>query len=558
MPRKPRPETNNERPAYMDENGVIDINKIFRLQEHQTELMRWRVREGGKHPYFVPIAKQCLSVGGFRSGKTVGWLMFFVLYYCLSYRNCDILVLRRTYTELEKGAITDFKTFVPKELYSYDTTKHIATFTNGSRVFFGHCENNKMRDIEQYLGSAFPAILIDECGQFSPEAWEMLSLRNLINPGCEPDKNGLLPEPVIVGCTNPLGPFYEYYRTKFVEREPWPKPENARQDSDGSWWTEEFGEWRCIYDPTMYAMQRTTVMQNLEYIKRQPGIIQQYNQLPKAKRDKILLGLDGPTDGQYFDCFDPSYHVINLREEPDTIIWQDFQPVWVGQDWGMGHANTVYFFTKALVKKSPSPDYRLKTICFMEIVSEGGKTYKELASIMQHRCLNNPMGRPFRPKAIYFSHEKFSRQMDVHSPADDYSRVLKTLGLPGVIPATQDRIGSASMMYNAFKNGDLYILDHCKNIIVAIPGLMRDPDKMDDVLKTNSKGDDCYDGFRYGFFGEMKEKNRPSIEAIKDHAKQLDPLARWFYLQKQMSKQVNENAPFVPPTVPLWMTRVER
>jgi len=64
----------------------------------------------------------------------------------------------------------------------------------------------------------------------------------------------------------------------------------------------------------------------------------------------MLLGLDGIFDGQFFDVFSEDYHVINLREDPEAIIWQHYQPVWGSQDWGMGHHNAAYLFTKALVQ----------------------------------------------------------------------------------------------------------------------------------------------------------------------------------------------------------------
>ena len=567
MPKKKIKEVNKEVPYYINADGTLDPTKIFKLQFKQTELLRTVIRDGC--PYVMPVAPQCLSVGGFRSGKTVGWLMYLVMHYCLAWKKCDILVLRRTFPELENGAIKDFKTFVPQELYKYDQTKHIATFFNGSRVVFGHCEHNKMRDIEQYLGQAYPAILIDECGQFSPEAWQMLYTRNIVNPACERDNNldaeglGHLPIPIMIGCSNPIGPFYEYYRTVFVQKEPWQKPEAARQDTDGSWWLEDdMGVWKLLYDPFDYAYQRSTVMDNPALMKRDPAYFHKLDRLPKAERDKKLLGLDGIVEGQYFDCFDPTYHVINLREDPEAIIWQDYQPVWAGQDWGMGHANAVYFFTKALVRPMPNADYKLKTVCFAEIVTTGGKTYRELASIIVSKSRIGE--RKVTPKAIYFSHEKFARVMDVHSPADDYSRALKELGMPGVLPATRDRIGRASFMYNGFKNGELVILDSCKDIILSIPNLMRDPNQMDDVLKVDGRGDDCYDGFSYGYFGELKGKKRPAVEAIQDHAKKLEAqgpegkLAAWFYRQKLLRDRTSENAPFIPPELPLWMSRVNQ
>jgi hypothetical protein len=543
-----------DRPKYLSADGILDFDKIFKFQPKQTELLRNVMRNG--KVYLQPAAQQNLSTGGIRSGKTCGWLMYFVMHYCMKWTGCNLLVLRRNFKELENGAIADFKTFMPKEMYDYDQTKHVATLRNGSKVVFGHCQNNKDRDIEQYLGQAYPAILVDECGQFSPDAWMMLCQRNIVNPACQRDEADNLPIPTIVGCTNPLGPHYEYYRTLFVQKEPWMPSEDARKDeTDGTWWTPEAGQWIKIYDPKAYACQRSTVMDNPELLARDPGIISRLMAMPKAKRDKVLYGYDGVAEGQYFDCFDSEYHVLNLREDPDAIIWQDYQPCWAGQDWGMGHANATYLFTKALVKNSVGTDYRLKTVCFAEVVVTGGKTMEELAAILQTRC-RLPNGQPIKLKAIYFSHEKFARQVSARTPADEYSRALRQVGLPAVTPATRDRIGSAALMYNMIKKGEIVILDHCKEIILAIPSLMRDPDNMDDVLKVDAKGDDCYDGFRYGLYGHLGARKKPQADEHRDRVKELaktDPFAAWFYQQKKAAEMADQRASFRQQEQPVWM-----
>lgn len=550
MPRKKVIEE-KARPPYINEDGTLEISKIFKHQPKQTELLQIRTRDG--IPYIMTIAPQCMSVGGFRSGKTVGWLMYLVMNYTLAYDNCDILVLRRTFKELESGAIKDFLTFVPPELYNYDQTKHVATFVNGSRVVFGHCNNNKMRDIEQYLGSSYPAILVDECGQFSPDAWGMLYSRNIVNGACVPNKNNHLPIPVIIGCTNPLGPYYEYYRTIFVQKEPWEKPENAKRDDEGAWWIVENGEYVNIYDPRLYAYQRSTAMDNPEFLRRDPGFIARMNSLPKAQRDKKLLGLDGAVEGQYFDCFDEYEHVIDLREDPEAIIWQPWQPIWGSQDWGMGHANAAYLFTKALVR-TVGTNYKLKTVCFRETVTLGGKTHKEWASLFKNMC-KNIKGEAIKPKYIFFSHEKFNKHGGVRTPAAEYSKELKDVGLPPVTPAIQDRVGGATMMYNMFKNGDLIILDICKDIINAIPSLMRNPDQIDDVLKVSTRGDDCYDGFRYGIHGMLSARKQPNEVTVEEHARTLDPMAAHFYRLKMMHEKSNANKPFVQKEQPVWMSK---
>jgi hypothetical protein len=553
VPRKKVVEA-EERPKYLNAEGKLDFDKIFKFQPKQTELLR-NVSRGGKM-YVQPVAQQCLSVGGIRSGKTSGWLMFLVQHYILAFSGCNVLVLRRTFRELESGAISDFKTFIPKELYDYDATRHVATFKNGSKVIFGHCQNLRERDIEQYLGSAYPAILVDECGQFSPDAWMMLFSRNIINAGCQRDEAGNLPVPVIIGCSNPLGPYYSYYQTVFVQKEPWMKPEDARKDeTNGTWWITESGEWRLIYDPSKYACQRSTVLDNHELLKRDPDIIARLMSLPKAKRDKMLLGLDGVSEGQYFDCFDPYYHVINTRDDPDAIIWQEYQPCWAGHDWGVQHANALHLFTKALCKNSVGDDYKLKTVCFAEIVTTGGKTMEQIVSILRTKC-KLPNGSPINLKAIYFSHEKFARQMEAHSPADEYSRALRAVGLPAVTPATRDRIGSASLMYNMIKKGELVFLDTCKETILAIPSMMRDPDNLDDVLKVDAKCDDVYDSCRYGIYGYLGARKKPVADQQRDRLKELvktDPYAAHFYNMKLAEDAKKRTVCFSQKEQPVWV-----
>jgi hypothetical protein len=533
----------DERPSYIDADGKVDLNKLFTFQPKQLELHRDVLLNG--YVYRTLVAPQCLSVGGMRSGKTTGALMFGVNNFCLAFSHCDILVLRRTFKELENGAIADFKTFVPQELYDYDQTKHIATFKhNGSRVVFGHCSDLKERSIRQYLGQAYPFILVDECAQFSPDAWLLLSARNAVNASCEPDVHGNLPTPCMWGLTNPMGIWWDFYHTLWVLGEPWDKSETARKDLNGNWWEMDAGEPVCVRNTADYAYNTSTVFDNPEFIKRNPGYVAQMQAKPKAIRNKWLYGLMEKSEGQYFDCFTEEFHVVDIREDPEIIVWQEWQPVWAGQDWGMSHANATYLFTKALVKSPLTGEYSLKTVCFQEIFVTGGKTYKELASLIAVKA-KLPTGKPCKVSAIYFSHEKFNRVMDAHSPADEYSKELRSYGLPAVTRATKDRIGSASFLYNELKNGRLVILDYCKEIITAIPRLQRDPNNLDDVLKINAKSDDAYDGFRLGLYGQLAGKSRPEADRVAEHAKHLDPIARHFYLQRKQNELAARKSTFV-------------
>lgn len=451
----------------------------------------------------------------------------------------------------------------PVPVYDLTVESEHEFFANG--ILVHNCATGSERDIEKYLGQAYPFMLIDECSQFSADVWQRLYARNLVNANCKEDKWGNLPVPAMVGCTNPIGAHWEYYHTLFVKREPIDKEEGMRKAEDGSYWVPDAGEWRCVYNPADYAYNHSTVLTNMAYRKRDPGIVDRLKALPKMKMEKFLLGLMDRQEGQYFDCFSEEYHVRDLRVDPEAVLWEDWQPVWAGQDFGVGHWNSIYLFTKAQVRSTVDDSYRLKTVCFGEVAPDTtGHTKEELANMLEIRAhypklpQSHPQyerisGKKCKLRALFFSHEKFSRVMEAHSPADEYSRLLRSKGLPSVSRATMDRIGSASFMYDQFKTGRVIILATCPGIIAAIPTLQRDPDNLDDVLKTTAKADDRYDGFRYGLYGGLHEKGMPNDEKARQYADGLDPVARYFYLHKKKYEQDHSQDQFKQKEVPHWM-----
>ena len=174
-------------------------------------------------------ASNKLRVGGTGSSKSSDMLMEIVQNYLLVWDGCHALYLRRNLTDLKKSSILDFREFVPAELYDWNGTDMIATFRDtGSKLYFGHCANLSEADLAQYLSAAFPVIAIDECGQFSGDAWQFLATRNRVNRECKPDTRGVYPKPIMMGSTNPVGPFWGYYKDTWVKHKPWNVDVDAR------------------------------------------------------------------------------------------------------------------------------------------------------------------------------------------------------------------------------------------------------------------------------------------------------------------------------------------
>jgi hypothetical protein len=469
-------------------------------------------------------------------------MMEIVTDYLFRFPGCFALILRTTMPELERSNIPNFKAYVPSELYSYNDTKHIATFYNGSKLFFSHMQYFTWKEMEAYQSSSFPVIFLDECGGIPMSVWMFFQARNRVNPECQPDSNGDWPIPCMLGATNPIGAYWAEYNDYFVRKKPDGLPEGTKFDRNGRAWSPvrknasptHAEDWRLEYDPFEWDYVHSTIMDNPYMLAKDPGIVDRLNRMPKELRDKLLDGLLDTTVGQYFDCFDPNYDVINLREDPDAIIWQYWQPRWLGWDWGRAHWNAVFWFTKALVRRGSS-EYRLTTVCYREYVDRG-RDYIEMADIVAKMTRMGLPGATDQDRAerkgcdyhaAHFSHEKFAKQMEAESPAMKLTKYLMDRGLAGVTRATTDRVGRATLLYHLLKTREFVILDSCPEIIRAIPQCTRDEDNLEDVLKVDTKADDCYDGCSLGLFGELGARGKPQEEKDREKVEaQTDPRAK--------------------------------
>src|SRR5580658_7224030 len=121
-------------------------------------------------------AKYRLFGGAAGPGKTKA-LLWEAIRQANHYDRVDTLLLRRTFPELESSLINYFRRDVPRDIYkSYNDTKHIVTWHNGSTTRFGYSSGES--DIFQYQGAEFLFIGIDELTLFTLGQWQFLTSRN--------------------------------------------------------------------------------------------------------------------------------------------------------------------------------------------------------------------------------------------------------------------------------------------------------------------------------------------------------------------------------------------
>src|ERR1700689_2681487 len=123
------------------------------------------------------------------------------------------LLLRGAFSELEQSLLLYFRRDIPRELYkSYNESKHVVTWLNGSTTRVGYCQSEA--DVYQYQGAEFLFIGIDELTLFTLRQWQFLTSRNRC-----PQADAF---PCMGGATNPGNIGAGWVKALWIDREPAP------------------------------------------------------------------------------------------------------------------------------------------------------------------------------------------------------------------------------------------------------------------------------------------------------------------------------------------------
>ncbi len=262
--------------------------------------------------------------GGARGGSKSRALREIAHAKCMVIPNFRVLLLRRTYKELEDNHFEKMATEAPTLGAEFVPSAKIVRYPNGSTLRFGHCET--AADTEHYLSSEYDLILFDELVTF--EMTQFL----LICSSARSTKDGVVPK--VMAGTNPGGPQSHWVREFFIYKTP-----------D----LEEFPEYR----PEDYLFIASKLEDN-------PYLDRQYEKkllaLPPALREAYRNGDWDVFPGQYFPEFRKRLHVTETHvdyppsmERVLSLDWGFVKPGVCGR-WALhdGHAyrEDEYVFTR--------------------------------------------------------------------------------------------------------------------------------------------------------------------------------------------------------------------
>jgi hypothetical protein len=494
--------------------------------------------------FHLSPAKYRLFGGAAGPGKTKA-LLWEAIFQASAYAGADTLLLRRTYSELESSLLAYFRRDVPRALYkSYNDSKHIVTWTNGSTTRFGYCRNEN--DVYQYQGAEFLFIGIDELTHFTLKQWQFLTSRNR----CPIPRSFCS----MAGATNPGNIGHAWVKALWVDRVPPPGFERPE-----------------LYDPGDYDFIRARLDDNPIYAN-DAEYRRTLEALPEHLRRAFLEGDWNVFAGQYFDVFDFGRHTAR----PEEMRLEPWWPRWISIDWGFQHPSAVYWhcavpgsrFCPPERSEGSQPGHLRNVDPLRSFVparshsvipsgversdtqsrNRGNKydascldpsasaanaaafarddnaiaagnrivTYREfvqngLSPRMLAQGIAERSGRE-RISEIFLSPDAFAHRTAEASIAEQLGDVLVANGLPRPAPADDDRIGGWQLMYQLLESDAWVITENCAKLIECLPLLVRDDRRVEDIRKMD--GDDPADAARYGLVSGARYAGLSSFSSV--------------------------------------------
>lgn len=252
--------------------------------------------------FHASCANEVLYGGAAGGGKTKAMIMD-AFFRCMEKPGTTAAIFRRTYQELEDTDIKEAMSSYPKELASYNGSRHEFKLINGSKILFRHCAHEE--DRFNYAGIEIQFLYFDELTSFEQTVYDFLKTRLRA-------KKSLGVVPIVRSASNPGNIGHGWVKKMFVDA----------------------GPYMSIQEQTIYseALHKSKTIRT-QYIPalatENPFITEDYifqlEMKPEALRRALLNGDWDSFEGQVFTEFvnDPAHyldrkwtHVIEPFEIP--------------------------------------------------------------------------------------------------------------------------------------------------------------------------------------------------------------------------------------------------
>lgn len=273
----------------------VNVNKKLNLGELNA-----------KQAQFYTSTKLYTAYGGARGGGKTHACRTKAVMGALDYAGIKILIIRRTYPELQSNHIEPICKLVPQELATYNIQLHQMYFVNGSIIKFGHFQSYAAAS-QEYQGQEYDWIFMDEATQFTEQEFRLMG-------GCLRGVNNF-PKHFFLTC-NPGGVGHRWVKRLFIDRDFKTGCENPEENEN----------------PDDYLFIPACVEDNTALMKSAGGEAYKamLSALPESIRKAHRYGDWNALSGAYFPEFTKEHHVC--KPIPIPPHWKRYRAFDYGLD----------------------------------------------------------------------------------------------------------------------------------------------------------------------------------------------------------------------------------
>lgn len=445
---------------------------------------------------FLTATEKYVGYGGARGGGKSWAVRTKATLLCLQHPGIKVLIVRRTYAELENNHIIPLREEL-SGLAKYNKTEKRFTFANKSSIKFGYCNGDN--DLMQYQGVEYDVIFLDEATQLKEEWVTKINacLRGVNN----------FPKQIFY-TMNPGGASHAYFKRLFVDR-----------------------RFVGAESPDEYAFIQAKVTDNLALMRSQPDYVKQLDNLPPKLRKAWRDGDWDIFEGAFFEefCGAPEHtdrrwtHVIPAEGFRVPRGWEVYRSF----DWGFRRPFSVGYWA----------------VDYDGVIYRIAELYGCQRDMVTRESIPNE-GLKLNPDAVFDMIAAFERDhpllqgRDIHGVADpaiwdaEYGEsVAETAAKHGILftPGDHKRVAGwmqchYRMQFDEDGYPRMYVLDSCRDFIRTIPALQYDDHKAEDI---DTEGEDhIADEFRY-FCMSRPIVPMAAPKVYKPKADPLDMFARY-------------------------------
>ena len=232
-----------------------------------------------KQKLFFASRKLYTGYGGAKGGGKTWAVRIKALLGAYNYPGIRILIMRKTYPELQSNHIEPMLKLIRSELASY----------NGCLIHFGHWSGEESE--LEYNGQEYDWIFLDEATQFTWRAFQFLGgLLRGVNE---------FPKRMYITC-NPGGVGHRWVKRLFIDRDYIQNRENPEENED----------------PDDYVFIPATVEDNTALLKSSPGYLRMLSSMPENLRKAYRYGDWDSLGGNYFPELSDAVHVTEPFQIP--------------------------------------------------------------------------------------------------------------------------------------------------------------------------------------------------------------------------------------------------